>query len=143
MPAGYLAALAIEERETQWRDVLSCDDLEKYQLSEYRSEVTGFCIYGPPRDETLNSTNCGELLALNISPDHWGKGFGTLLVHHVIGHAVSTGWDALYLWVFRENIRARSLYEKLGFAFDGTEKTEQLMPGFELSKMRYCLSVGG
>ncbi|OZG71006.1 hypothetical protein BTA51_23155 [Hahella sp. CCB-MM4] len=143
MPADYLAALSIQEREAQWRSALSENGLGSYQLAEFRNEVTGFCIYGPPRDETLSTRNCGELLALNISPDHWGKGFGTLLVQHVIEHATSSGWDTLYLWVLKKNTRARSLYEKLGFEFDGTEKTEQLAPGFELSEVRYCLPVGG
>ena len=52
----------------------------------------------------------GELDSLFLFPEFQGRGIGTAVLRHC--QAVS---PALRLFVFKENIRALSLYQKLGF----------------------------
>jgi len=104
---------------------------------EYKNIVSGFCVYGSARDKDLSNHNVGELVALNILPSKWGLGLGTELIKNVIESANIKGWKSLYLWVIRENIRAKRLYELMGFEVEGREKIDSELTGSELHEIRY------
>jgi len=48
------------------------------------------------------------------------------------------GYSDIYVWVFEDNIRARSFYERYGFIFDGTKA--EVNYGKPLVGVRYLLS---
>ena len=54
--------------------------------------------------------------------DNWGKGYGTMMMEHVLSEMKAVGFEKAMLWVFEENIRARKFYEKHGFSFNGKKK---------------------
>jgi len=137
MPDEYLRSLSITERTKYWLEALSERGPGINVVVEQRSSVAGFCVYGPARDKNLSNVNAGELVALNILPNAWGKGLGTELVKYVIESAINDDWSSLYLWVIKENLRARSLYELMGFENDGNEKIDSSLAGCELHELRY------
>lgn len=141
MPRDFLQSISLASRERQWAKVLSTTSDGNYAVIEYDNAVAGFSVYGPPRDQDMQSMNTGELVALNISPQAWGKGLGGKLVRHAIESAQLLGWDSIYLWVVRENSRAKALYERFGFVLDGGEKTQPLTSSYELQEVRYILSL--
>jgi len=140
MPAEFLKSISLDAREKGWVKTLSRDGRGHYVVIEQDGGVAGFCVYGPPKED-LKSKNTGELVALNIAPKTWGKGLGASLIQHVIKEGRSLGWDTIYLWVVRENRRARELYERFGFILEGGEKSEALSPSCVLHELRYFLRL--
>ena len=143
MPDEYLKSLSVNEKTEQWNKALSTKGLGGVNLViVLNGSISGFCVYGPARDSDLSKENAGELVALNISPDFWGKGLGTALTKHVIKSAHHHQWRSLYLWVLKENIRARRLYEYMGFSVEGHEKFDTKLTGHELHEIRYVRELG-
>lgn len=141
MPNEYLNSLSVELRTIQWQEALSKTDLGTNLVIEYKNIVSGFCVYGPARDKDLSNKNVGELVALNILPSKWSLGLGTELVKNVIESANNKNWKSLYLWVIKENNRARNLYESMGFEVEGKEKIDIKLTGCELHEMRYIKNL--
>ena len=57
----------------------------------------------------------GEVVSLYLLPAYYRKGYGRELLESV-RDALLEHYEGVYLWVLRENARARAFYEKLGFA---------------------------
>lgn len=57
----------------------------------------------------------GHILNCCIAPDWQHRGFGRMLMEHLIDTAREHGTEALYLEVRPSNTRAVNLYERLGF----------------------------
>jgi GNAT superfamily N-acetyltransferase len=75
-----------------------------------------------------------------IRPDRIGHGAGTLLIEV----AKESGADALELWCFQANARARRFYEARGFravrCTDGVQNEEKRQPDF---RYRWVRAVDG
>lgn len=56
---------------------------------------------------------------LAVSPDARGQGVGSELIETLCSYAQSQGYRALCLEVVEENLRARALYDRLGFVVTG------------------------
>ena len=139
-PDAVLEALDLEQRTSQWRQALSLPDVECI-VAESRS-IIGFSTLYPCRDPDLEPT-AGEITAIYLNPDNWRHGIGRKLLAAAALRARERGYRALSPWVLRENQRARSLYEALGFSRDGEERTDTQLVGVPLHEMRYVLSVAG
>jgi GNAT superfamily N-acetyltransferase len=94
------------------------------------SEIVGYASYGPETD-VLNapwphpltadgaSGRVAELYALYVRPPWWSTGTGRALMERVLARTGTAGYQAITLWVLRDNQRARRFYERSGFAPDG------------------------
>ena len=80
-------------------------------------KVVGFISYGNFCDEAIQAS---EIIALYVLKDYYGKGVGKQLMHAAF--AVLDRFSEIYLWVLKDNKRAISFYQKMGFTFDGQEK---------------------
>ena len=80
-------------------------------------KVVGFISYGNYRDETIQA---GEIIALYILKDYYGKGVSKQLMHAAF--VALDQFSEIYLWVLKENKRAIAFYQKMGFTFDGQEQ---------------------
>jgi ribosomal-protein-alanine N-acetyltransferase len=63
--------------------------------------------------------NEGHITNIAVHPDYRGQGVGTRLLSFLIAVAESREIDALTLEVRLSNIRARRLYERMGFVASG------------------------
>ena len=61
----------------------------------------------------------GQLYAINLHPEWWAKGIGTVLFAAAEETLVSLGYQAGFLWVEAGNERAVSFYTKRGWLDDG------------------------
>jgi len=53
--------------------------------------------------------------------DYWGQGYGKIAVNLLLQYAKSVlGLRKIYLYTLDINVKARSLYSKLGFITEGT-----------------------
>jgi ribosomal-protein-alanine N-acetyltransferase len=63
--------------------------------------------------------NEGHITNIAVHPDYRGKGVGTRLLSFLIAVARSRDINALTLEVRQSNVRARKLYERMGFVASG------------------------
>ncbi len=94
----------------------------------------GCAAFDAARDEKMQGW--GEIVSIYLHPDYFGKGFGEALLGETVAALREQGYESVYLWVLRDNSRARRFYEKHGFAPNGDESTLEIM-GKELVDVRY------
>ena len=61
---------------------------------------------------------------LYIDPCFQGQGYGSKLMEAFLDRARREGADQVFLYVLEKNTRARAMYEKYGFAPDGSRELE-------------------
>lgn len=78
-----------------------------------------------------------EIVAVHSLPESWGTGVGKAMMAAALEQI---GSRSVYLWVFRDNKRARHFYEKQGFHWDGRERISKFDGAVEVC---YCRQGGG
>jgi RimJ/RimL family protein N-acetyltransferase len=68
-------------------------------------------------------------LGMGLLPAYRGQGLGTRLMALAIEASRASGLERVELAVFADNTRARRLYEKMGFAVEGTRPRRARMDG--------------
>lgn len=88
-----------------------------YVATDDDGKVAGFFCY------SVNlSTNEGMLKFVMVDPAQRGKGLGKAMLRLAVEYAFEiTKADAVQLYVFAENERARKCYESVGFAVRNTD----------------------
>lgn len=149
IPADYMAR---EITDRRWVPVFRQNHQEgRYHgLILYNGETPLCCAtYGPARvDQSAGNTICsfsspdlaswGELVSLYAHPDRWGQGYGSSVIKAVLERMKAAGYPGCFLYVLRENSRARRFYEKHGFVWDGYSLEVALTPNTMLTDLRYC-----
>jgi len=103
--------------------------------------LAGFADVGESRDDDAESGKVGEVRAIYLAPDSWGKGLGRELMTAALAHLASLGYDEVTLWVLDTNARARRFHEAAGFRPDGAIKIDKSR-AFPLREVRYRRSLG-
>jgi RimJ/RimL family protein N-acetyltransferase len=98
--------------------------------------LAGFADVGESRDDDAEPDKIGEVRAIYLAPDSWGKGLGRELMTAALTHLASLGYDEVTLWVLDTNTRARRFYEAAGFRPDGAIKIDDSR-AFRLQEVRY------
>ena len=124
VPEAFLDSLDIGERTTRWEQTLQREPsatagknghaTSAHFVVERDGEVIGFASVGEYRDAP--AADVAELWAIYVHPDHARSGAGTALMEHATKQFVELGAVTAYLWVFRDNMTARSFYEKNGWS---------------------------
>jgi GNAT superfamily N-acetyltransferase len=113
--------------------------LDGHHVAEAGGRVVGWLLVGPYRsdpDEPGAGPGCGEVLALYVHPDAWGRGVGRALMAYGLGELRRQGLLPVLLWVLAANVRARRFYERAGFAPDGAARDDEI-GGATLPEVRY------
>ena len=136
LPDRYLAGLTVEGRAPRWRQRLRQLGARESVLAVVRDgTVVGFASAGPARDSDCDERITGELYAIYLVEQEWGRGVGRAL-HRA---AVETLRDARFgdatLWVLETNERARRFYERQEWVADGATKVERY--GARVTEVRY------
>lgn len=124
LPDDLLANLAVEERASTWRRVLSSSDSQtKLLIALVADEIVGFVAYGAARAQ---DDGCdAEIYALYVLSDHQHQGIGRQLVSCACADFTDWGMSSMVIWVLKDNAPARAFYQALGgSAF--LEKTLQI-----------------
>ncbi len=102
-----LAALDPAERARRYRFEDQGPRAPQTLLALEGHRVVGFTTWGPSRDE---GDLGGEVLALYVDPDHWGRGVGSLLHDAAITALRQWPVESAHLWVLEGNHRAQQFY---------------------------------
>jgi GNAT superfamily N-acetyltransferase len=135
-PDDFLDGLDRERRSRWFREQI--ENGTEILVSEHEGEVVGFCWVGPARDEEA----WGEVIAIYVSPHHWGRGHGHRLLRRGERELASDGYTMALLWVLEANRRSRDFYERQGWAPGGHFKIEDI-GGNPVSEIRYQRSLEG
>lgn len=78
----------------------------------------------------------GEIISIYLLPEYVGKGYGKLLLKATVNELNKLGYKNIFLWVLKENIRARKFYERAGFICNG-KFLEDNIGGKEVKEILY------
>jgi GNAT superfamily N-acetyltransferase len=140
IPDAYFTKMESEiaERTKQLRKALTDqEDTYHFYYAESEGQMVGRLIFGKSRDN--DKLDAGEILAIYLLEEYWGKGYGQQMMDFALGELKSMGYREVIIWVFKENYRARRFYEKINFVFDGTEKRIEI--GKSHREVRHILKL--
>ena len=136
LPDGYLAGLRVDDRAPRWRERLRRLGTRETVLGALRGDtVVGFASTGPARDSDCDERVGGELYAIYLLEQEWGRGVGRALHDAAIAALRAARFTEATLWVLETNVRARRFYERQGWAADGATKVERY--GARVTEARY------
>jgi GNAT superfamily N-acetyltransferase len=105
----------IHERVELWRGWISAGRAIIVALDS--GDVVGFSVAGPGTEPDIDVGF--QLYVINVRQAYWGSGVAQRL------HDWSVGDRAAYLWVLRDNPRARAFYLRNRYRPDGVEKLDE------------------
>ncbi len=149
VPADYMAREITDDR---WVPVFR----ENYETQNgcrglllYRGGTPVSCInYCPARKMNYNPGEIcrfdnagyegwGEIASFYTHPDERGRGYGGLLIEEAVRRLHAGGFEKVFVFVLRENEKARRFYSRHGFAWDGTHADIPFPHGTVCFDMRY------
>lgn len=138
MPDEYLDALDPTDRALMWaRFFERAPSDRQLKVVTVDGDVVGFSCFGACADSGDGAL--GELFAINLDPDHWGRGLGRKLLSTVHDELATFGDEAV-LWVVPANARARGVYESAGWTDDGGRRHDEVL-GAQVDEMRYRITL--
>lgn len=134
MPDDYLDQLRPEDRAKKY-DFGNLDPLRPYTIVATESGgILGFATTAPTQESPMS--NCGELCALYVDPDHWGRGIGGALVSAARSRLFDLGFRNAILWVLVGNVRAERFYVTDQWTPDRVRRTDEVW-GVKVDEVRY------
>lgn len=123
IPDGYLAGLRPEDRARRY-DFANPDPTRPRTLVAVEADtIVGFATISSARDE--DAAGHGELCALYVEPDCWGRGIGRALVSAARNDLHHLGFSKAVLWVLAGNLRGEQFYRADGWTPDGLQRARQ------------------
>ena len=134
LPDEYLDTLDPGDRAARYTFAEGDPDRPHTTVAVDDRQICGFATIGPCRD--LDKPGVGELYAIYVHPDWWGRGAGRMLIDEARRHLIDRGFDEAVLWVLAGNARAERFYKIDGWLFDGARKSEEVH-GIRVDEVRY------
>lgn len=122
LPDDYLDRMKAEDRAARYT-LGSADRGQPATLVAEDFGILGFVTTGPAR---APDTGKGELGALYVAPESWGKGIGTALIEAAHLRLKEGGFADAVLWLLAGNERGLRFYLRHAWAPSGTSKTAEV-----------------
>lgn len=139
VPAEYLAALSVEQREAVWRKTVETGRPELL-VARVNGSIVGWIAFDACRDEDAPLSQA-EIWAIYVAPDNWSKGIGRQLWHRARTLMRQQGFLSCSLWVFSENEPAMRFYRSVGFVADGLPPKQFELGGKQPHEVRYVCRI--
>jgi ribosomal protein S18 acetylase RimI-like enzyme len=121
LPADYLVSFSYDEREMDWRELLTETQDWVLVAETDEGQLVGYaCVR---EDSTNGGPYPAELTSLHLLPAFRGQALGRELFDAVVARLRAGGLAGLWLWVLEGN-RARSFYERLGGVLTGRQRKD-------------------
>ena len=101
--------------------------------------ICGFAATGPCRDP--DRPGAGELYAIYVDPNHWGRGLGRALIDAARRGFVDQHLEDAVLWMLVGNQRADRFYRIDGWRPDGQRRMQEIH-GIDVDEVRYHRTLG-
>jgi len=123
----YLAMLQAFPLESTAEFVRACVRAKSpHFVALVDGRVVGWCDIQPMPRETQAH---GGVLGMGIAESHREKGIGEALMRATLDAARKAGLTRVELTVREDNLRAKALYEKIGFVPEGVKRKAALHDG--------------
>ena len=132
MPDDLLASMTAGGEGWE-RAIASASDDTGLLVVDDDGTIAGFSVHGPERSGTPGT---GEVVAIYLHPDVWGRGWGRALLARAEEDLRSFGFRRAVLWVLEGNDAARRFYEHVGWRDDRVGKSDE-WGGHPLPHVRY------
>jgi GNAT superfamily N-acetyltransferase len=134
LPDEYLDRLSADERAQKY-DFSNPDPLTFQTIvADEGGLIVGFATTSRSRDESLK--DYGELCALYVDPEYWGRGIGMALAAAAQARLTQLGFSDALLWVLKGNSRAERFYRNDGWSADGQQRSDVVW-GVTVEEIRY------
>ncbi|HXA84570.1 MAG TPA: GNAT family N-acetyltransferase [Candidatus Dormibacteraeota bacterium] len=134
LPDDYLDQLRPEDRAQKY-DFASLDPLKPRTIvAAGEGLIHGFATTAPSREPDL--PDHGELCALYVNPEQWGRGIGMALVSAARASLCELGFRNAVLWVLAGNVRAERFYRIDQWAPDGLRRIDSVW-GVTVNEARF------
>ena len=139
MPEAFLKELDVDEREMRWRDKIQEAGTTVLVGTPDDVGPVGFSSSGPSRDDDARD-GVGELYAIYLLQEATGTGLGRALLESSSAVLRDAGYRRVTAWVLESNERARTFYERTGWAWDGS-RSEHRFDCANLPIVRYVADL--
>lgn len=92
--------------------------MSKMIVARYEQQLLGFCYF----DEFSRSKL--HLLKMATDKNHYQRGIASQLLKHLDSYAIDRGYGSIVLTVYKNNMAAKKLYEKLGYVLTEEHRAE-------------------
>ena len=134
LPGAYLERLNPQERALRYNFKTMDPRQPATIVAQEAGIVCGFATTAPARDTDV--PDHGELRALYVDPDCWGRGVGATLIAAARARLRGLGFRNAVVWVLAGNTRADRFYRLDRWLPDGLRRTESLW-GTTVDEIRY------
>lgn len=134
LPDEYLDQLRPEDRAQRYDFEARHPQKPQTLVAIEAGSICGFVTTMPSRDPDLAAF--GELAALYVDPEYWGRGIGMALISAARAQLVKLGFGNALLWVLEGNIRADRFYRNDQWTPDGLQRTDTMW-GITVNEIRY------
>ncbi|MEE0968708.1 MAG: GNAT family N-acetyltransferase [Clostridia bacterium] len=129
-----LAYIQTESWKSAFVDIISAEDMERCtdivkaeamyenvlksgyaEMSILEIDSKPHCIAAWSKARNPQFSDCAEIICIHSLSENRGKGYGSMMMNHIIDEIKNSGYNNVLLWVFEKNTRARRFYEKHGF----------------------------
>ena len=147
-----LAYIQTESWKAAFADIISAEDMERCtdiakteamyenvlksgyaEMSILKIDGKPHCIAAWSKARNPQFSDCAELICIHSLSENRGKGYGSMMMNHILKEIQGSEYDSVILWVFEKNTRARSFYEKHGF-----ELTDNTQISYDAIEVMYC-----
>ncbi|GLQ92838.1 GNAT family N-acetyltransferase [Dyella acidisoli] len=134
LPAEYLTQLRAEERAQRYN--FATQDVRRPMtiVAMEDDAICGFATTAPSRDSDI--PDHGELCALYVDPDRWGRGIGAALIAAARRRLAELGYQHAMLWLLAGNQRGERFYRADNWTPDGLVRTDRIW-GIAVDEIRY------
>lgn len=133
MPEKFLDSLTVENSAPKPDRIISSNNF----VIEENGKIIGVTGFGESRDKDLE--NMGELMTIYVLSEFWGKEVSNQLFAATYSELKKRGYKGFYLWVLKENYRARRFYEKMGMQLTDEERVIAIS-GKKLVESKYVIN---
>lgn len=143
IPDDVLADLSVPDRERLWSEILTAGPPRtRTVVATIGPVVVGVAATGPPLvPADRGDPAVGDLHALYLDPDLWGRGLGTRLHAAALDNLRSDGCTHAGLWVLATNERALRFYHRHGWIDTGRTQVDRGPGDVELHERRLRRSL--
>ena len=139
LPQDYLDGLRVEDRARRY-DFANPDPRRPATLVAVEGDVIrGFATTMPAGDADM--PECGEVCALYVAPEWWGRGVGAALISAARDRLRTQGFREAVLWLLAGNDRGARFYSRDGWQTDGARRKD-IVWGVEVDEVRYRRPLG-
>ena len=138
LPAEYLGRLRPEDRAKHYDFATSDPSKPSTTIAVEGGSVVGFATVAPARGPDARG---GELCALYVDPDWWGRRLGLALLQQGRSRLREIRFQDAVLWVMVGNTRAERFYSRDGWTHDGMRRTASVWD-ITVEEIRYRRQLG-